>query len=53
MFVATIGHSRRLHVRVFRHEDQESWFTGLESAFTSLGGVPEEVADGQLACAQP
>src|SRR5215468_6538152 len=43
VFVATLGHSRRLHVRAFRHEQQASWFTGLESAFTSFGGVPAEV----------
>lgn len=43
MFVATLGHSRRLHVRAFRHEQQASWFSGLESTFTTFGGVPEEV----------
>ena len=43
MFVATLGYSRRLHVRAFRSERQESWFAGLESAFTTFGGVPEEV----------
>lgn len=43
MFVATLGHSRRVHVRAFRHEKQESWFTGLESAFATFGGVPEIV----------
>ena len=43
VFVATLGHSRRCHVRAFRHERQESWFAGLESAFTTFGGVPEEV----------
>ena len=43
VFVATLGHSRRLHVRAFRHEQQASWFSGLESAFTTFGGVPEEV----------
>jgi len=43
MFVATLGHSRRVHIRAFRHEKQESWFTGLESAFTTFGGVPEIV----------
>jgi hypothetical protein len=32
-----------VHVRAFRHEKQESWFTGLESAFTTFGGVPEIV----------
>jgi transposase len=43
LFVATLGYSRRCHVRAFRSERQESWFTGLESAFTTFGGVPEEV----------
>ena len=43
VFVATLGHSRRLHVRAFRGEKQEHWFAGLESAFTTFGGVPEEV----------
>src|SRR5215470_19220928 len=40
VFVATLGHSRRLHVRAFRAEKQEHWFAGLESAFTTFGGVP-------------
>ena len=43
VFVATLGHSRRLHVRAFRAERQEHWFAGLESIFTTLGGMPEEV----------
>jgi transposase len=43
LFVATLGYSRRVHVRAFRHERQESWFDGLESAFLAFGGVPEEV----------
>lgn len=43
VFVATLGHSRRLHVRAFRGERQEHWFAGLESTFTTFGGVPEEV----------
>ena len=43
LFVATLGYSRRLHVRAFRGERQEHWFEGLESAFTAFGGVPEEV----------
>jgi len=43
VFVATLGYSRRCHVRAFRHEKQESWFAGLESAFTTFGGIPEEV----------
>src|SRR6476619_4646750 len=43
VFVATLGHSRRLHVRAFRGEKQEHWFAGLESTFTAFGGVSEEV----------
>jgi transposase len=42
-FVATLGHSRLLHVRAFRAERQEHWFAGMESAFRAFGGVPEEV----------
>jgi hypothetical protein len=43
LFVATLGYSRRLHVRAYGHERQESWFDGMESAFRAFGGVPEEV----------
>lgn len=43
MFVATLGYSRRLHVRAFRSEKQENWFSGLESAFQAFSGVTEEV----------
>lgn len=43
LFVATLGFSRRLHVRAFLNERQESWFDGLESAFRSFGGVTQEV----------
>jgi len=43
LFVATLGYSRRLHVRGFRDERQESWFAGLESTFAKFGGVTEEV----------
>ena len=42
-FVATLGHSRRVHVRAFVGERQEHWFEGMESAFAAFGGVPEEV----------
>ena len=42
-FVATLGYSRRIHVRAFMGERQEHWFAGLESAFAAFGGVPEEV----------
>src|SRR5947199_1697927 len=43
LFVATLGYSRRSHLRAFRNERQESWFDGLESAFMKFGVVPEEV----------
>jgi transposase len=43
LFVATLGYSRWTHVRAFRHERQESWFDGLESAVLAFSGVPEEV----------
>jgi transposase len=42
-FVATLGYSRRLHVRAYGHERQDSWFDGLESTFRAFGGVPREV----------
>jgi transposase len=43
LFVATLGYSRRVYVRAFRNERQESWFAGLEGAFGHFGGVTEEV----------
>jgi hypothetical protein len=43
VFVATLGYSRKLYVRAFRHERQECWFAGLEGAFAAFGGVPAEV----------
>ena len=43
LFVATLGYSRRLYVRAFHNERQESWFAGLEGAFRHFGGVTEEV----------
>ena len=43
LFVATLGHSRRLHVRAFRGEAQDRWFEGMESAFRAFGGVTDEV----------
>ena len=41
--MATLGFSRRMHVRAFRNERQESWLEGLESTFRHFGGVPTEV----------
>ncbi len=43
LFVATLGCSRRMHVRVFVGERQAHWFAGLESTFEEIGGVPETV----------
>lgn len=43
LFVATLGFSRRIHVRAYGHEKQDSWFDGMESAFQVFGGVPREV----------
>ena len=43
LFVATLGYSRRLYVRAFRNERQESWFAGVERAFRHFGEVTEEV----------
>jgi transposase len=43
LFVATLGYSRRLFVRAFRHERQSAWFDGLEAAFGHFGGVPQEL----------
>jgi transposase len=42
-FVATLGYSRRPHVRVFRHARQAAWLDGLESTFRAFGGVPRTV----------
>ena len=42
-FVATLGYSRRLFVRAFAHEKQESWFAGMEDALQAFGGIPREV----------
>ena len=43
LFVATLGYSRRVYVRAFRHERQSAWFDGLEGAFRHFGGTPQEV----------
>lgn len=42
-FVATLGYSRRLHVRVFPHARQSAWLDGLESTFDAVEGVPATV----------
>ena len=43
LFVATLGFSRRLHVRASLRERQADWFAGLEETFGLFGGVPSEV----------
>ena len=43
LFVATLGYSRRVFVRAFRHERQSARFDGVEAAFGRFGGVPQEV----------
>ncbi|MBV8092261.1 MAG: transposase [Acetobacteraceae bacterium] len=40
--VATVGYSRRIYVRAFRHERQSAWLDGMEGAFCHFGGVTEE-----------
>jgi transposase len=43
LFVATLGFSRRMHVRASLRERQADWFEGMESSFLHFGGVPAEV----------
>lgn len=43
VFVATLGYSRRLHIRPSPRERQTDWFEGMEGAFLRFGGVPAEV----------
>jgi transposase len=43
VFVATLGYSRRIHIRASLREGQTDWFEGMEGAFLRFGGVPNEV----------
>ena len=43
LFVATLGYSRRVYARAFRHERQSAWFDGIEGAFEHFGGLPGEL----------
>lgn len=43
LFVATLGYSRRMHIRPSLRERQADWFAGMEGAFLRFGGVPLEV----------
>lgn len=40
LFGATLGYSRRMHIRPSIRERQTDWFEGLEGAFLRFGGVP-------------
>ena len=48
LFVSTLGYSRRLYVRPFRSQRQESWFSGVEGAFRHFGGVTEGGSSSEL-----
>ena len=43
LFVATLGYSRRMHIRPSVRERQTDWFAGMEGTFLRFGGVPSEV----------
>lgn len=43
LFVATLGYSRRMYIRVSLHEKQTAWFNGLEGAFFHFQGIPQQV----------
>jgi len=43
LFVATLGYSRRMHIRPSLRERQGDWFEGMEGTFLRFGGVPSEV----------
>ncbi|ESZ53680.1 hypothetical protein X729_31015 [Mesorhizobium sp. L103C131B0] len=42
LFVATLGYSRRLHIRLSLRERQADWFEGVEGAFLRFGGVQQK-----------
>ncbi|HZW45881.1 MAG TPA: IS21 family transposase, partial [Microvirga sp.] len=43
LFVATLGYSRRMHIRPSLRERQADWFDGIEGTFLHFGGVPAEI----------
>ena len=43
LFVATLGYSRRMHIRPSLRERQADWFDGMEGTFLHFGGVPAEI----------
>lgn len=51
VFVATLGYSRRLHIRASQRQRQADWFEGMESAFLRFRGVPMEALIDNTNCA--
>jgi transposase len=49
LFVATLGYSRRLYVRAFRNERQESWFAGVEARSATSAGSPKRCCSTMIA----
>ncbi len=43
VFVATLGYSRRCVALAFQTTQQSAWFAGIEHAFLTFGGVPQEL----------
>ena len=43
LFVATLGHSRRVYTAAFRNERQSAWLAGIEGAFRHFDGLPGEL----------
>jgi transposase len=46
LFVATLGYSRRVYVRAFRNERQESWFAGPARSSSMNGCTPSPSIGG-------
>lgn len=43
LFVATLGHSRRIYAEAFLSEKHSSWFAGIENAFRHFDGTTTEI----------
>ena len=43
LFVAKLGHSRRVYAAAFRHERQSAWLETIDGAFRHFGGLPGEL----------
>lgn len=42
-FVGILGYSRRIFVKAYEHESQNTWLNGIESAFQYFGGIPRTI----------